>query len=456
MNRLIMLLVLVALAVPAFASAAPSGTCTPTGFKRDGIDLTAAKIGGTVSGELDASGCDIGVFYGQGTTGLVKNAAIKNAKYFGVVNFRGKVDVKDSSISNIGNNPFDGTQHGVGILFTTEELQGGPTSGTASGTIMRDTVSLYQKGGITVRGAGATAQIMNNTVTGRGELPDIAQNGIQVSFGGDAAVKRNTVKAHAYSGNDEACGILYYNAAGKPSEAQAAGANTLSGNEVNVCVVVPPPPPATCMLTGFVRDGINLTAAKIGGTVSGEVDAAGCDIGIFYGAGTTGLVKNATIKNAKYFGVVNFRAKVDVKDSTITKIGNTPFDGTQHGVGILYTTEALSGEPGSGTASGTIMRNVVNEYQKGGITLRGAGATAQIVNNTVKGRGNLPDIAQNGIQVSFGAEAAVKRNVVTGHYYTGDNEACGILYYQAANAPTEAQAKAANTLSGNELDVYVG
>ena len=67
MNRFIMLLVLVALAVTALASsanAAPSAACTPTGFVRDGIDLTAAKLGGNVTGVVDAATCDIGVYYG--------------------------------------------------------------------------------------------------------------------------------------------------------------------------------------------------------------------------------------------------------------------------------------------------------------------------------------------------------------------------------------------------------
>ena len=61
MKRLIMMLVLVALAIPATAFSAPtSTTCTKTGFHRDGIDLTAAQIGGKVTGDLDVTGCDIG------------------------------------------------------------------------------------------------------------------------------------------------------------------------------------------------------------------------------------------------------------------------------------------------------------------------------------------------------------------------------------------------------------
>ena len=39
-----------------------SATCTPTGFFRDGINLTAAQIGGSVTGTLDATGCNIGAY----------------------------------------------------------------------------------------------------------------------------------------------------------------------------------------------------------------------------------------------------------------------------------------------------------------------------------------------------------------------------------------------------------
>ena len=88
----------------------------------------------------------------------MNKATITNAKYFGVVNYRGNVDVKNSTISQIGNIPFDGTQHGVGIFYTTEELPGGvTTSGTTTGLINGNVFTKYQKGGITVRGAGASA-----------------------------------------------------------------------------------------------------------------------------------------------------------------------------------------------------------------------------------------------------------------------------------------------------------
>ena len=238
MKRLMMLM-LVALAIPATAFAATSGgsagpTCSPTGFERDGIDLTAAQIGGNVTGSLDASGCDIGVYYGPATKGSVKNATIKNAKYFGVVNYRGKVNVTNSTISQIGNTPLDGTQHGVGIFYTTEETPGGAASGTAKGAIKGNILHSYQKGGITVRGAGASATIERNTLTGVGHVAYIAQNGIQVSFGGSATVKGNTVSGHWYTPDGtEACGLLFYQA-GKVNA--KATANTLFDNEVEMYV----------------------------------------------------------------------------------------------------------------------------------------------------------------------------------------------------------------------------
>ena len=42
-------------------------------------------------------------------------------------------------------------------------------------------VNTYQKNGITVDGNGSGATINNATVTGTGETPSIAQNGIQIS-----------------------------------------------------------------------------------------------------------------------------------------------------------------------------------------------------------------------------------------------------------------------------------
>lgn len=214
------------------------GACTTTGFFRDGINLTAPanliNPTSTVTGTADATGCDIGVYYSSaGTgTGSVDGAAISGAKYFGVVNNGRIVNVTNSSVSNIGNVPFDGTQHGVAIFYTTENPAGTP-SGSASGTVSGNTVSNYQKGGITVRGVGASATIQDNTVTGLGPVDFIAQNGIQVSFGASGLVHGNTVAGNDYTpAGTTSCGILLYQAAGVKVQQ-----NKFIADETNMCNV---------------------------------------------------------------------------------------------------------------------------------------------------------------------------------------------------------------------------
>src|SRR5262245_42921183 len=70
-------------------------------------------------------------------------------------------------------------------------------------------------------------------------------------------------------------------------------------------VQVPATRAAVCTPTGFVRDSMNLTAALVNpvGTVTGTVDATGCNIGIYYSA-STGNVNNADVFGANYFGIV--------------------------------------------------------------------------------------------------------------------------------------------------------
>src|ERR1700686_3567138 len=145
------------------AAAAP--VCTQTGFFRDGINMTAAQIGGDVNGSLDATGCNVGVYYDNTTSGNVSGATISGANYFGVV-VNGdvgvvSVNVTDSSVHNIGERPLNGTQHGTAIYYRALG------TGTASGTISGNTVAHYQKNGITING-NVSATIANNNVIGEG------------------------------------------------------------------------------------------------------------------------------------------------------------------------------------------------------------------------------------------------------------------------------------------------
>ena len=215
---------------------------------------------------------------------------------------------------------------------------------------------------------------------------------------------------------------------------------------------------ASCTPTGFVRDGINMTAAQIGGNVTGTLDAGGCNIGVYYDT-SSGNVTGAEIFGANYFGVVVNgdvgTVKVDVTGSAIHDIGETPLNGSQHGNAIYY--RAL----GTGTASGTISGNTITHYQKGGITVNGA-VSATITKNTVTGEGPVGYIAQNGIQAGYGAKVAVTGNTVSGNAYTGANQAssAGILVvggacFGAGLAYTTGLDISKNTLTGNDVGVWL-
>jgi hypothetical protein len=185
-------------------------TCTPTGFYRDGINMTAAVINpvSTVTGPLNATGCNIGVYI-DSVDATIDNAEIFGANYFGVL-VNGDVNTVSASITNsnihdIGETPLNGSQHGAGIYFRSFFL-----TGSASGTISGNTLTNYQKGGIVANGQGVNVAITDNIVTGQDRVTYIAQNGIQVGYGASASIMRNTVTGHAYSGTNNASsgGIL--------------------------------------------------------------------------------------------------------------------------------------------------------------------------------------------------------------------------------------------------------
>ena len=60
-------------------------------------------------------------------------------------------------------------------------------------------------------------------------------------------------------------------------------ASTIALAVMTVFVLVPRTSAAACNPTGFIKDAINLTAAAINPTtVTSPLDAAGCDIGVYY------------------------------------------------------------------------------------------------------------------------------------------------------------------------------
>ncbi len=128
--------------------------------------------------------------------------------------------------------------------------------------------------------------------------------------------------------------------------------------------------------------------------------------------------------NNRFQGIGYHNAGGSIKNNEVKGIRNTPFDGVQAGNGIYAFAD-------NGTARTlTITGNTVNDFQKNGITANGANLAAVINNNTVTGVGATAIIAQNGIQVGFGAAGTVNNNIISNVGYTGGGtEACGILTF---------------------------
>ena len=210
----------------------------------------------------------------------------------------------------------------------------------------------------------------------------------------------------------------------------------------------------SCTPTGFYRDSINLTAAVIPANntpVTGSVNAYGCNIGVYYGPGIKGTV-TAQVFGANYFGVVNNGGKVTITKSQIHDIGENPLNGDQHGVGIYFA----YGVP----SAGSITSNMVWNYQKGGIVVNGTSGIVAVNANTVIGQGPVNYIAQNGIQIGYGAKATVTKNIVIGNSYTGAGQAAsgGILVVGGScyGGPLTIGTKiTGNTVVGNDIGVYL-
>jgi hypothetical protein len=119
--------------------------------------------------------------------------------------------------------------------------------------------------------------------------------------------------------------------------------------------------------------------------------------------------------------------------------------GCQEGNAIeARNVDALAGTQMAVTISG----NTVSDYQKNGITANG-NVAATVTDNTVTGDGQIDYIAQNGIQVGFGATALIRGNTVTGNWYTPESYvACGLLYFEAEGVKQQA-----NSLDENERNL---
>ena len=163
---------------------------------------------------------------------------------------------------------------------------------------------------------------------------------------------------------------------------------------------------------------LTITTANLADVCDGGVDRLR---GILFD-GASGSITNNVVTNLR-------QGPSGCQEGNAIEVRNAPFDDTGSDVSV------------------TISGNVVSNYQKTGILTNGS-VSAAITGNTITGAGPVNYIAQNGIQVGFGATAIVKNNRSSGNNYTGADLACGLLLYQADGVKASA-----NTLFNNEKDM---
>lgn len=200
----------VAAASAALAGPASAATCTVTDFMQDGRPLTAAQVNPpAVTGTVDATGCDIGVYFNSGAH-TVDAATVQNAFYYGVLsnNEGTTADITNSEVRFIGdgvNGTFlpTGAQHGVGVAFRNG----------ADGLIDSTYIHHYQKNGVLVNSDHTTVTTTHSHVQGLGPTPFIAQNGVQYSNLSEGEIRDNLIEDNEYTGpqNTFSTGLLMFN-----------------------------------------------------------------------------------------------------------------------------------------------------------------------------------------------------------------------------------------------------
>jgi len=197
----LLLVASVAIAVQVFgvSSASAAAVCVPTGFMQDSMNLTAAMIDpmdSLVPENLDATGCNIGIYYSTGNHNLM-DKHVFGANYYGILSNGSSAtnnNISFSSVFDIGENPPNGSQHGIAVAYRNG----------AGGQLDHSQIYDYQKGGVLARDAGTNVQILDNVVQGLGPVPFIAQNGVQVSSGATGNVNGNFIEDHEYTGCSKA------------------------------------------------------------------------------------------------------------------------------------------------------------------------------------------------------------------------------------------------------------
>jgi hypothetical protein len=148
--------------------------------------------------------------------------------------------------------------------------------------------------------------------------------------------------------------------------------------------------------------------------------------------------------NYRFQGIGFRNAGGKVDGCTIKDIRETPINGNQHGVGIYAYDD-------NGTARTLyVNNNTIYGFQKNGTAFNGPDLTAFADNNTITGAGAVSFIAQNCLQIGFGATGSLTNNIVGDVSYTPNTDvSCGLLLFQSGGTIQTLN----NTISNTQVGI---
>jgi hypothetical protein len=208
-----------------------------------GVTIENLEVNGTLASSSVTCGDDyVGVDF-QDSSGTLTGATVVNVA---------------SPTPSFGCQEVSGAVYAYNGYFYTGEIP----NPAISVTVSNNTITGYQKNGITCDDLGESCVVSGNTVTGVGPTTLTAQNGIQIGFGASGIVTDNAVSGNHYLGptggqpNDVnyfgglyyATGILAYDAG---TTVRITG-NVLSGNDVGIALAATP---ASTVLDNTIGQG---------------------------------------------------------------------------------------------------------------------------------------------------------------------------------------------------------
>lgn len=207
---------------------------------------------------------------------------------------------------------------------------------------------------------------------------------------------------------------------------------------------------------GMTLDGLRHTITAV------DPASGGFKGGVVVNGGATASIINTNISGALAAVVCHPSAPVDlrlrgilfnaasgaIRGNRVIGVAQ-PASGCQEGNAI----EVRNFVAGAPTSEVDIVRNVVDDYQKGGIIANG-NVDVRIRQNWVGASATQANLAANAVQIGFGGLGVVEQNVILGNSWAGpsDYAAAGVLLYDSAAGTAVRH----NLIGGNaDVGIYI-